>query len=153
MDDDWSEEEEEIKEEETIDAPLGNHVDEHPLAPHLLESAALGRFAEKPEETIIVSKNERFADVTYDRRDTRSPDQNLHGQRQIYNPKLGRFEEVPSSAGREQERNSNRRNVEIMQRNGGRRDSTGGGRRDSFARNDENRQRRGSYENKFSPTT
>src|ERR1700737_1841916 len=102
MDDDWSEEEvEETKEvDESTDLGQENHVDERPTlpAPHLLESVALGRSAEKSEVTLVVSKNERFADVTYDRRDNRSPDQNIHGPRQIYNPKLGKFEDVPSQA-------------------------------------------------------
>jgi len=141
MDDDWSEEEvEETKESfESQDVrSQENALDEPPMpiAPHLLESAALGRLADKPEETIIVSKNERFADVTYDRRGTRSPDENIHGQRQIYNPKLGRFEDVQPQAGRDQERHS-RRNVELMQRNQGRRGSSAGRRRESFAKNEE----------------
>src|SRR5579871_3145335 len=100
MDDDWSDEDvvEEPKEvSELLAAPQENHIEESrmPLPSHLLESAAFSELSEKHEEAVIVTKNERFADVTFDRRDTRSPDDNIHGQRQIYNPKLGRFEEVP----------------------------------------------------------
>jgi hypothetical protein len=159
MDDDWSEEEvDESKVSfESPDVPsLENAIDEPsiPIAPHLLESAAMGRLAHKPEETIVVSKNERFADVTYDRRDTRSPDDNIHGQRQIYNPKLGRFEDVQPQAGRDQERHG-RRNVEIMHRNQGRRGSSAGRRRDSFARSEESKQSRVSQPDNrtFSPTS
>ena len=122
-----------------------NHVEESSaqIAPHLLESAALGRIVDKPEETIVVSKNERFADVTYDRRDTRSPDDNIHGQRQIYNAKIGKFENVETpQSGRDQERHP-RKNFEIMQRGQGRRGSSDGRRRDSLAKGEEVRQSRG----------
>src|SRR5271169_4327647 len=141
MDDDWSDEEvvEEPKEDLELSHPTQqeNHIDQPPmLPPHLLESAALGRMPDKPEETIIVSKNERFADVTYDRRDSRSPDENIHGQRQIYNPKLGRFEDVSPQSGRDQERHG-RKNIEIMQRGQGRRESSAGLRRDSTYKNEE----------------
>src|SRR5579862_4841714 len=128
MDDDWSEEEvEETKDTLELADPLSqeNHLEETPMpiAPHLLESAALSRMPpERHEEALIVTKNDRFADVTYDRRETRSPDENLHGQRQIYNPKLRRFEDVPSQQSRETERS--RRPVEIMQRGPGRRGSS-----------------------------
>src|SRR5271170_5683408 len=159
MDDDWSDEEvvEEPKEDlESSHPTQGNHVEQPPmLPPHLLESAALGRMPEKPEEsTIIVSKNERFADVTYDRRDSRSPDENIHGQRQIYNPKLGRFEMVEHQTGRDTERQS-RKNVEIMQRGPPvRRGSSAGRRRDSLAKPDEVRQSRGYQDNRgYSPST
>ena len=145
MDDDWSDEDvvEETKENfEPHDTE--NHVEETSthLALHLLESAVIGQVVEKPEETVIVSKNERFADVTYDRRDTRSPDDNIHGQRQIYNPKLGKFENVEAQPGRDQDRH-NRRNIEIMQRGLGRRASTSSRRRDSLVKGDELRQSRG----------
>ena len=156
MDDDWSDED--VVEEPKEDLDLSqqeNHIEQSPmLPPHLLESAALGRMSDKPEETIIVSKNERFADVTYDRRDSRSPDQNIHGQRQIYNPKLGRFEMVENQAGRETERQS-RRNVEIMQRGPPtRRGSSAGRRRDSLAKPDDIRPGRGYQENRgYSPST
>ena len=161
MDDDWSDEEvvEEPKEDlESSHTPTqqqeNNHEQPPMLPPHLLESAALGRMSDKPEETIIVSKNERFADVTYDRRDSRSPDENIHGQRQIYNPKLGRFEMVEHQAGRDTERQS-RRNVEIMQRGPpARRESSAGRRRDSLAKPDEVRQSRGFQDNRaYSPST
>src|SRR5277367_2273820 len=157
MDDDWSDEEvvEEPK-EDLESTQQENHIEPPPpmLPPHLLESVALGRMPDKPEETIIVSKNERFADVTYDRRDSRSPDENIHGQRQIYNPKLGRFEMVEHQAGRDTERQS-RRNVEIMQRGPpARRGSSAGRRRDSLAKPDEVRQSRGYHENRgYSPST
>src|SRR5271169_4855755 len=159
MDDDWSDEEvvEEPKEDVELSQPTQqeNHIEPPPtVPPHLLESAALGRMPDKPEETIVVSKNERFADVTYDRRDSRSPDENIHGQRQIYNPKLGRFEMVEHQAGRDTERQS-RRNVEIMQRGPpGRRGSSAGRRRDSLAKPDEVRQTRGYHDNRgYSPST
>lgn len=160
MDDDWSDEEvvEQQKEIlESADSLPEDHVEElspAPLAPHLPESAALSRMAEKPEETIIVSKNERFADVTYDRRDTRSPDDSIHGQRQIYNPKLGRFENVEAQPGRDIERHS-RKNIEIMQRGQGRRGSSSGRRRDSLAKGEEVRQSKGlQMENRgYSPLT
>lgn len=153
MDDDWSDEDvEEAKDAGDLLALDENHIEIEPIAPHLLESAALSRMPERQEETIIVSKNERFADVTYDRRDNRSPDDNIHGPRQIYNPKIGRFESVqPSAAPREQERQG-RRNIEIMQR-GGRRGSSAGRRRESLAKSDEVRQARVSYDdNKGYPT-
>src|SRR5271169_6047233 len=130
MDDDWSDEEvvEETKDNfEHGDISLENHVEDLP-APDMLESAAIGRVTDKPEETVTVSKNERFADVTYDRRGTRSPDDNIHGQRQIYNPKLGKFENVEPQSGRDQERHP-RKNIEIMQRGQGRRGSSAGRRR------------------------
>ena len=144
MDDDWSDEEviEDAKElqpatssQESV-AQHENHVDQEAMhiAPHVLESAALAQTPNKPEDHqhIIVTKNERFADVTYDRRDTRSPDQNIHGQRQIYNPKLGRFEVVEPA--KEQER-PGRRNIEIMQRGPpGRRGSSAGRRRESLTK-------------------
>jgi hypothetical protein len=155
MDDDWSEEEvEETKEVfESPDLAPQNDVDNPPvpLAPHLLESAVIGHLADKSEETIIVSKNERFADVTYDRRQTGSPDENIHGQRQIYNPRLGKFEDVhhATPTGREQDRT--RKNVEIMQR-GQRRGSSATRRRDSLAKGDELRQGRGTHvENRAYP--
>ena len=158
MDDDWSDEEvvEETKEHFEPQDPE-NHVEESStqVAPHLLESAALGRIVDKPEETIIVSKNERFADVTYDRRDTRSPDDNIHGQRQIYNAKIGKFENVETpQSGRDQERHS-RKNFEIMQRGQGRRGSSDGRRRDSLAKGEEIRQSRGLHvDNRgYSPST
>lgn len=146
MDDDWSEEEEEEQKEETKETseppPQENHVEHPPIAPHLLESAALSRMQpEREEETIIVSKNDRFADVTYDRKQTRSPDENIHGQRQIYNPKLRRFEEVPSQSPRDTERG--RRPVEIMQRGHGRRSSSVDRRRGSFTRSEDPRLNRG----------
>ena len=157
MDDDWSDEEvvEEPKDDlEASHTTLENHVEQPPmLPPHLLESAALGRMADKPEEIVIVSKNERFADVTYDRRDSRPQDENIHGQRQIYNPKLGRFERVEPEAGRDTDRQS-RRNVEIMQRAPARRGSSAGRRRESLAKPDEIRQSRGYHDNRgYSPST
>jgi hypothetical protein len=145
MDDDWSDEDVEETKEQFEPQDSGNHVEESStqVAPYLLESAALGRIVDKPEETVIVSKNERFADVTYDRRDTRSPDENIHGQRQIYNAKIGRFENVETPQfGRDQERHS-RKNFEIMQRGQGRRGSSDGRRRDSLAKGEEIRQSRG----------
>src|SRR2546423_5086828 len=159
MDDDWSEEEVD-ESKASFGSPdvslqeTGGDEPSIPIAPHLLESAAMGRLADKSEEPMVVSKNERFADVTYDRRGTRSPDDNIHGQRQIYNPKLGRFEDVQPQAGREEERHT-RRNVEIMQRNQGRRGSSAGGRRDSFARSEERKQSRISQPDNrtFSPTS
>lgn len=146
MDDDWSDEDvvEETKEQFEQQNPQNRVEESSPqIAPHLLESAALGRIVDKPEETVIVSKNERFADVTYDRRDTRSPDDNIHGQRQIYNAKIGKFENVePAQSGRDQERHS-RKNFEIMQRGQGRRGSSDVRRRDSLAKGEEVRQSRG----------
>jgi hypothetical protein len=165
MDDDWSDEEvvDEPKEmepetpfQESV-APLENHIDDEPIliAPHVLESAALAQVSDKQEDHhIFVSKNERFADVTYDRRDNRSPDENIHGQRQIYNPKLGRFEAVEPA--KEQERHG-RRNIEIMQRGPGRRESSAGCRRESVTKGmiEDPRQSRPSHaENRgYSPTT
>src|SRR5579859_5233417 len=143
MDDDWSEEEIEEGNESSEVVQQENHIEDHPMppvAPHLLESAALRHIhQDKPEETVIVSKNERFADVTYDRRENSSPD-DIHGQPKIYNAKLGRFEPVQHQhhPTRDSDRGG-RRNVEIMQRNGGRRESSTSHRRDSFAKNEENR--------------
>ena len=169
MDDDWSDEDvmEEPKEmrpaaasQESL-AQHENHVDDETMhiAPHVLESAALAQAPKKPEDHqhIIVTKNERFADVTFDRRDNRSPDHNIHGQRQIYNPKLGRFEAVEPA--KEPERHG-RRNIEIMQRGPpGRRGSSPGRRRESLTKGmvmmDEPRQGRASLvDNRgYSPTT
>jgi hypothetical protein len=145
MDDEgWSEEEIDESKDVHEETHHDNHVEEPSkhIAPHLLESAALRSVPEKHEETIVVSKNERFADVTFDRRGTRSPEENIHGQRQIYNPKLRRFEEVPNQPVRESERHS-RRPMEIMHRGPPRQGSISEQRRESFARPEEARVPRG----------